>query len=271
MKDGLEHLVEEAKAGDRIALEDVLRGIQDAVHHLAMRILVNPDDALDATQEILISVVTKLSTFEGKSAFKTWVYRVAVNYLLNAKKVRDRDAGLTFEAFQADLHEGLVIDPSPSSEDELLLSEMRISCTMAMLLCLDLKHRLAYVLGDILEFDHNQAAEVLGITKANFRQRLSRARNEVIAFTSNHCGIASETASCSCPGRLPAAVKLGRIQKNNIVYASQSDPSYHEILKQARTVEENLRTLLLQRSTPYYSCPEDLGEKLTDIVSGDTQ
>jgi RNA polymerase sigma factor (sigma-70 family) len=270
MSDDLRAQIDEAKKGNHAALETVVRAVQDSVHRLAMRMLANPDDALEATQEILITVVTKLSTFEGKSAFKTWVYRVAVNYLLNAKKFRDRDPGLSFEVFREDLHAGLVTDPAPSGEEDLLLSELRISCTMAMLLCLDLKHRVAYVLGDVLEFDHTEAADILSISKANFRQRLSRARNEVVAFTSAHCGLATNNAKCSCPRRLPAAKNLGRVQKERLVYAQIGEPTYEDVLNQARSVEKSLRTLILQRSTPALTCPKDLGAKLAEIVSGES-
>ena len=79
MNDNLYTIIKNAQNGDQLALEQVVRSIQDNVHHLAMRILVNPEDAFDATQEILILVITKLSTFEGRSNFNTWVYRVAVN------------------------------------------------------------------------------------------------------------------------------------------------------------------------------------------------
>ena len=93
MNKKLDTLVSAAQAGDRDALTGVVREIQDRVHHLAMRMLVNPDDALEATQEILILVITKLSTFRGDSAFHTWVYRVATNYLLSAKNILERDPG----------------------------------------------------------------------------------------------------------------------------------------------------------------------------------
>ena len=267
MSEKLEDLVEKAKAGDRSALEGVVCACQDRVHHLAMRILVNPDDAAEASQEILIRIVTKLSTFDGRSGFQTWAYRVAVNYLLNAKKIRDRDMGLNFEAFAEDLHDGLVADPAPSGEDALALSELRVSCTMAMLLCLDINHRVAYVLGDVLELDHVEASEILSISKDAYRQRLSRARKEVVAFTSAQCGLANEAAACSCPKRLPAAVAKGRVSKTMRVFSDEGGPSYDEVLTKARGVEGALRTLILQRSTPHYPSPEDLGGKLAEIVS----
>ena len=54
----------------------------------------------------MILVATKLSTFRGDSAFTTWAYRVATNYLLTAKKITARDQRLTFEMFAADLENG---------------------------------------------------------------------------------------------------------------------------------------------------------------------
>ncbi|MEH6631223.1 MAG: RNA polymerase sigma factor [Halopseudomonas aestusnigri] len=273
MSDRLNEIVERAKTGDQKALEGVVREVQDQVHHLAMRMLVNPDDALEATQEILILVVTKLSTFEGKSAFKTWVYRVAANYLFTAQKVRNRDLGLNFEMFRHDLESGLVPEATPSGEDEVWLNELRISCTMAMLLCLDVKHRMTYVLGDILDLDQAEAAEILCLSKANFRKRLSRARNEVVAFTTNHCGIANETAKCSCPRRLPAARKLGRIPKKGDgqapTYATKSAPDYNSVISGVKSLEQELRTLKLQRATPEFVSPNDFAVRLSEILDPD--
>ena len=261
----LEDLVAAAQQGDREALEAVVRQIQDQVHHLAIRMLVNPDDAAEATQEILIRVVTRLSTFRGSSAFPTWVYRVASNYLLNARKIRDRDPGLDFETFRQDLESGLSESPAP--DDQVLLNELRISCTLAMLLCLDLKHRIAYVLGDILELDHTEAAEVLEISRANYRKRLSRARGEVVAFTSKSCGLANPSARCSCPGRLPAAVAKGRVHPDRIVFARTGAPEYEEVVAQARAVEGALTVLKLQTATPRFGSPRDLAGKIVEIVS----
>ncbi|MGB8813990.1 MAG: hypothetical protein WCC57_12485 [Paracoccaceae bacterium] len=85
-----------------------------------------------ATQEILIKIVTNLSTFRGESSFDTWVYRVSTNSLLTTRKVIQKERGLTFHLFQQDLQSGLVIDPSPPAEDVVLLNALRVSCTMAM-------------------------------------------------------------------------------------------------------------------------------------------
>lgn len=254
-----------AQQGDRQALEAVVRQIQDRVHHLSMRMLVDPEDAAEATQEILILVVTKLSTYRGESAFATWAYRVAANYLTSARKIRARDPGLNFEMFRQDLESGL--SQAPEADNKVLLNELRISCTMAMLLCLDLKHRIAYVLGDILELDHAEAVEVLEISKENYRKRLSRARADVVAFTSRNCGLANETANCSCPRRLPAARALGRIIPERIYYAREGAPAYDDVVDQAKEVEGALTVLKLQTAIPLYPGPQDLAGQIAEIVS----
>src|SRR6266702_3383179 len=84
----LEELAARARDGDRSALEDLVTRIQDRVYNLALRMLWHPEDARDATQEILIRVITRLGTFRGASAFMTCAHRVAAHYLLTARKSR---------------------------------------------------------------------------------------------------------------------------------------------------------------------------------------
>src|SRR6266849_4723165 len=180
-------LVRRATAGDREALESLIEGTQDKVYGLALRMLWHPEDARDATQEILLRVVTHLSSFRHESSFPTWVYRLATNALLNFRKSRLEREAYDFERFGRELDQGL--SENPSIEKELLIEEIKIGCTLGMLTCLDRNHRLAYIIGEILEFDSSQAAEILEISPSSFRQRLSRARKAVIEFTRRKCGI----------------------------------------------------------------------------------
>lgn len=82
----LEDLARQAIGGDREALDLLVRALQGDVYGLALRMLWNREDAEDATQEILVRTVTRLAQFDFRSKLKTWVYRVAVNYLLDVKK-----------------------------------------------------------------------------------------------------------------------------------------------------------------------------------------
>src|SRR5215831_6265616 len=81
-----EELVSSALAGNKDSLEKLVRRHQPWVFNICMRMVWRRDLAEDATQEILIKVVTKLSTFKAQSQFRTWLYRIAVNHLLNFRK-----------------------------------------------------------------------------------------------------------------------------------------------------------------------------------------
>lgn len=263
----LDNLAELARTGDKSALETLVRASQDSIYTLALRFLVNPDDARDATQEILIIMITRLSTFEGRSAFRTWAYRIAVNYLLRSRKIQSRTMTLSFKAFEEDLHAGLVEDPAPAADDVAMLGELRIACTMAMLLCLDVEHRTAFVLGDILELDHREAADVLEIAPATYRKRLSRARSEVVAFSGRVCGLANPAAQCRCPRRLPEALRLGRLDNSRPLTQSADTDDYEKILARTRSMERDLAALSLQKNPALFSCPDDLAATVRAIVA----
>jgi RNA polymerase sigma factor (sigma-70 family) len=146
--------------------------------------LWHPEDARDAAQEILIRVITHLGSFRGESRFTTWVYRVAWNYLIGARQSRLEQQAYSFERFGEELDQGLSTVKAYSESDperDLLLQEVRVGCTMGMLLCLDRPHRLAYILGEILEVEGSEAAVILQTTAANYRQRLTRAASARLA------------------------------------------------------------------------------------------
>jgi len=242
-----------------------VRHVQDRVHHLAIRMLVDPEHAMDATQEILIRVVTKLSTFKFQNTFETWVYRVATNYLLTARKAVSKHAGLTFDLFALDLENGLADENQQAAKDHIMLNELRINCTMAMLLCLDKAHRMAYILGEILEFDQAEATAAPGISKDNYRKRLSRARSDVTAFTAKACGLASDDAKCSCPRRLPRAMAAGRVAQSPDPFR-QDAPEYAQIRDEAARTQATLVATKLQRATGALRSPTDVAAQITRIL-----
>ena len=263
MTDISNEVITQAQSGNAQALDALVRGIQDNVHRLARRMLVDPELAQDATQEILIRVVTKLSTYRGQAAFRTWVYRVATNYLLTARKARAAELGLSFQAFSDDLLNGLVDDVQAAPETHVLLNELRVNCTMAMLLCLDPDHRAAYVLGEVLEMEHREASDILDIPPATYRKRLSRARGRVESFTRSTCGLANDAAACSCPRRLPAAIASGRVPPEPMLTDA---PDYAAVRDQARRMQADLVTAKLQRATGTLPAPEGLAGQVLNIV-----
>lgn len=255
----IESQVKKAQSGDKQALENIVFEIQDNIYYLAMRMLFRHEDASEATQEILIIIITKLSTFQFKSKFTTWVYRVASNYLLSTKKLLEKDPALSFDDFKFDLESDLqaphAIQNSP--DYDLLLNELRIMCTMAMLLCLDQKHRLAYILGDVFELDHNEASECLSLSPANYRKQLSRARNKVHEFTSSSCGLVNSSAKCSCDKKLTGAIQRQRVMPENIIFATKSEDSYQHVKHKISELRDDLKTVSLQTSIPILKSPDN--------------
>jgi RNA polymerase sigma factor (sigma-70 family) len=244
----LEDLARRAVAGDRSAVEQLVRSIQPDVFTLALRMLWNRDDAQDAAQEILIRVVTRLSSFDFHSRLRTWVYRVAVNYLLDVKKSAVERMNLSFTRLADDLHDGLSDEGPSAHEDSVMVEEVKIGCTLAMLQCLDRPHRLAYILGEILDLSGPEAAEALGIDATALRKRLERARGAVFEFARSYCGLASDDAACGCNRRVPAAIRLGRVRPDAPAFAEHA-VSFEQLRATVRSVEQARVVLALHRST----------------------
>lgn len=203
--------VRRAVDGDKATLEDILGRLERPFHNLAVRMAISPQDAEDATQECLIRVATRLSQFDGRARFSTWAWKVAVRCLLDFRGGRLTQPLVTFERFAAGLAEGLDLEAPERPDDAVELGELKMRCGRALLQCLDGDHRVAFVLGEILELEGPEAAEILGIDAAAFRKRLSRARERLQAALASSCGLVSPTAACRCHRRLRRARQLGRI------------------------------------------------------------
>jgi RNA polymerase sigma factor (sigma-70 family) len=222
----LEHLplavIERACAGDRKAIEELLRVIQRPFYNLALRMVHDRSLAEDAAQECLLRVITHLSQYRHEAKFATWATRVAVNALLDFKNGLARGAHASFDAFSSQLAEGLDMTAREKPEDALLLKQAKMQCTQALLQCLDGDHRIAFVLGEILELEAPEAAEILEIEPAAFRKRLSRARAELTAFLSKTCSVHTPGPACACHRQLGHAIRAGLLDPKQL-YARIGD------------------------------------------------
>jgi len=126
-KDNARHAI----AGDKGALNELVSALQGDLYRIAFRMLCNREDAEDATQEILIRIVTHLSQFDFRSELKTWAYRIAVNYTLDVKKSAVERTRLSFEQFAEDITPGLSADALPESEALLLIEESKSNAHLA--------------------------------------------------------------------------------------------------------------------------------------------
>lgn len=255
-------LVTNAQAGDADSVEELIDSVRDNVYRLALRMVTQPADAEDATQEILVKVLTRLATFRGDAAFATWVHRIAVNHLLDRKKTAVEHMEMTFDLYANDLRTGLSDTSSTAGpEAELLAKEVKLGCTQAMLTCLDREHRVAYVLGEVFEVSSEDGAYICDVAPATYRKRLSRARSRVRGFLNDNCGLVDpERAVCRCAKRIDTAVSLGRVDPDNLQYAT------HPAERGTVEMEELFDAAGLMRSHPAYTAPSKLADRVASVI-----
>jgi len=255
-------LVARAAAGDRDALHDLVHRHQPWIYNIAVRMLGHPQDAEDATQEVLIKTLTRLSSFEGRSRFRTWLYRIVVNHVLNMKRGRLEQPAMTFSCYA----HGLDTTPDLELPDQrsvpadvrLLVDEARISCTSGMLLCLDREQRLLYILGEIFEVTDAVGAELLEISRENFRQRLARARRELHNFMNDKCGLVNRANPCRCDKKTRGFMQAGYVDPSHLLFARERIQQVREVV---RMKSEALTTLDEQyaeiyRQHPFHESPD---------------
>ena len=264
----VDEVAQRAITGDRDALEALARALQGDIYGLSLRMLWNREDAEDATQEILIRVITRLSSFDFRSRLKTWAYRVAVNYLLDAKRSAVERMNLNFAHLSADLMEGLAADGPAADERSVLVEEVKIGCTLAMLQCLDRPHRLAYILGEILDLPGAEAAEALDVDPGVLRKRLERARSAILAFTRSYCGLVSDDAACRCNRRVTAAVRLGRARPDALEFADRA-VSFEEVRTAVRRAGEARRALEVHRTSRPRESSVELARRIVAAIDSD--
>jgi RNA polymerase sigma factor (sigma-70 family) len=218
-------LVEQAKMGDRAALERLVLRHQAWIYNIAIRMVFLPQDAEDVTQEVLIKVITKLSTFKGESKFRTWLYRIAANHVLNMKRRGAETRTLSFARYGEAIARTPDLElPDPKSvpvDVPLLVEEAKIGCTMGMLLCLDRKQRLIFTLGEILGASDAVGGEVLEMTADNFRQCLARARRDLHSFMNQQCGLVNKKNPCRCPKKTRGFIEAGHVDPRNLMFVPQ--------------------------------------------------
>jgi hypothetical protein len=172
---------------------------------------------------------------------------------------------LTFEVFAENLAAGIERDSPGDTEQSMLIEEVKIGCSMAMLQCLDRPHRIAFVLGDIMELSGPEAAEVLGIEPPLFRKRLQLARDAVLAFTRSHCGLVADTAACQCNRRVPASVVASFDGRQPLHFARRST-SFQEARALVRQVDDARSALALYRTSEPRASTIDFAQRLVNTL-----
>ncbi len=159
----------------RPELGDIYRRYAPLIHRRCLRLLGDPDDALDALHDIFLTVDAKIGTFRGDSELMTWIYRVATNHCLN--RVRQRTTRLRLLAREA------AVDPLPGASPDPIDVRRAIERLLATFSPRDVQ-MLIHRFGD--EMTQLEIAEVLGVSERTVRDRLKKleaaARSELEIF-----------------------------------------------------------------------------------------
>jgi RNA polymerase sigma-70 factor (ECF subfamily) len=167
--------VSAAQAGDRAALDALLRRHYDRLFALCRRVMGNQADAADAAQEAMIALVRGLPRFDGRASFSTWSYRVATNACLDELRRRRRrpDPGLPDDEGPT-----VVADPSAPAMADQIVARLTVDEAMRDL---PPEFRAAVVLRDVCALDYAEIAEVLEIPPGTVRSRIARGRSLLAA------------------------------------------------------------------------------------------
>lgn len=266
-----ESLVALAQRGDMAALDSLVRRHQSWVFNLALRMVWRREVAEDATQEILIKAVTHLGSFEGRSQFRTWLHRIAVNHLLNVQKSEMEEKAMTFTDMGASL-DAVVEEDLPDEKtlpvtQSMIVEEARQGCVTAMLMCLDRRQRLAFILGEVMGEDSETAAAALDVTPASFRQLLSRARHDLYQFMNDKCGLVNQANPCRCARKASGFMRHGWLDPADLQFTKDRVSSVQKAAPEHLSELEGLdrEHAKLYRSQPMLAGP-DIASRLRELL-----
>lgn len=195
-------LIDGALAGGSAELESLILRHQAWIYNIALGMTCDAAQAEDITQEILIKMITSLATYDRrKAAFRTWLYRIVANHVLSQRRSRKEEVFSSLvTGDEYNEYVGSIADEKADHEPEnkALTREARNTCLAGMLLCLDDRQRLVFILGAIFGVSDVMGSAVLEIGKDNFRKILSRSRSRISNFFGSKCSLIDEKNPCRC-------------------------------------------------------------------------
>lgn len=170
-------LVESAQQGDKEALAQIIRLTQTDVYTLALRLVGDPDEALDVAQEAYVRALRGLKKFRGESAFSTWLYRVTANTAYTYKTKARRRRAESLEAMRSDAR--FDVKTSEPGPERIAMGTIAYEDVVAALDRLSPGARAVVVLKDVYGLTHEEIADSLGISVTACKVRLCRARQRL--------------------------------------------------------------------------------------------
>jgi len=173
-------LLERARSGDRDAFADLVRATQQLVYNLALRMLKNEEDALDASQEASLRAWRGLGDFEGGCSFSSWMYTITRNVCIDSirKKAQERAVPVTLQYGDEDEQELALTDERTETEFIFEKNERARAVRYAIGQLSEI-HREIVVLCDIEGYSYSEISRILGIEEGTVKSRLWRARDNL--------------------------------------------------------------------------------------------
>jgi RNA polymerase sigma-70 factor (ECF subfamily) len=163
-------LVARAQEGDQSAFEELVRRYADRLHAVISRLITDPQEAEEITQEAFLRAWRAIGSFKGDAAFFTWLYRIGINETRRRARRRSGDSVAYLEDRELEPP-----DPRPAPDRQVEHADLRAALERAVR-ALDPEYRAPLVLRDIEGLSTAEAAAVMGISEAAFKSRLHRAR-----------------------------------------------------------------------------------------------
>lgn len=228
-------LLKEALAGSSEAVSRLVNRHQRFIYNVALKMVREPDDAADMTQEVLIKMVTKLAQYRGESSFTTWLYRMTMNHFISANRKKTEIEINSFDGY-TDFIDNVFTEEDMTPEEQVMYSDeivsVRNKCMSSLLLCLDREQRIVLILGSIFNLRSNVAAGILHITPQNFRKQLSRAKADLYQFMDNKCGLINSDNPCRCQKKTKGFIKNGLISPQTGTFYKSVKQSIESVVDQ---------------------------------------
>jgi RNA polymerase sigma factor (sigma-70 family) len=258
-----QQLVADVLTGNQHALETLIARHQPWIYNLAFRMVMVREDAEDVTQEVLVKVIAKLAAYDpDKGAFRTWLYRIVSNHIINMKTRGYESAVTSIESYYSFVTQVPDQDPDSSPETALVIADLTIGCVMGTLLCLERTQRLVFVLAIAFGVSDTMGSEILDMTRAAFRKTLSRARARLHEFMNGNCGVLNPEAPCRCRKKAKGFIDSGAYSADRTFFHQAGGSRLRELV--GETIErfdtEVYKDYVrLFRGHPFYAPPEATG------------
>ncbi len=265
-------LVTSALRGDLSSLESLILRHQSWIYNIALRMSCDPNDAEDITQDVLIKVITKLSSYDtGKASLRTWIYHIVVNHILNMKR-SDNEAVFpqlvreeTFDDYAACIPDRRKLSLPDTG---IIQEEVKLSCVNCILLLLNRRERMIFLLGVMFNVPDYIGSEICGVSKDNYRKIISRSRKKLYNFFIKNCSLMNENNPCKCSDKISAMDRLDLIDTENLQLDKDSLGNIREIIyDRIQDLEDSyyeFHSLFMDQ--PFFSSP-DMTVWLRDLVN----